>query len=193
MISQDVANRLSIKIGDKIAYYVIPSDSVLCLNSVEIVGVIPERDISANSFITNSEYVQGAIGRDFDIDVMSLLTKPSGMSQSEWNSLMYQLTQVYPNYINGIYETFKKVFQKIPTSFVSKLYTKKQKKLINDKKDIERKKAIDEKAQVCIYSSKFSCLNTGNQKLANGLYFFQIEASQNGKTVSKVGRMVIKK
>ena len=58
---------------------------------------------------------------------------------------------------------------------------------------LETKKAIDEKAQVCIYSSKFSCLNTGNQKLANGLYFFQIEASQNGKTVSKVGRMVIKK
>ena len=52
-------------------------------------------------------------------------------------------------------------------------------------------KAIDEKAQVCIYTSKFSCLNTTNQRLANGLYFFQIEASQNGKAVSKIGRMVI--
>ncbi len=52
-------------------------------------------------------------------------------------------------------------------------------------------KAIDEKAQVCIYTSKFSCLNTSNQKLANGLYFFQIEASQDGKAVSKIGRMVI--
>lgn len=55
------------------------------------------------------------------------------------------------------------------------------------------KKDIDEKAQVCIYSSKFSCLNTSNQKLSNGLYFFQITASQNGKTTSKIGRMVISK
>ena len=52
-------------------------------------------------------------------------------------------------------------------------------------------KAIDVNAQVCIYTSKFSCLNTTNQRLANGLYFFKIEASQNGKAVSKIGRMVI--
>jgi len=53
------------------------------------------------------------------------------------------------------------------------------------------KKDIDAEAQVCIYSSKFSGLNTSNQPLANGLYFFQITASENGKSISKIGRMVI--
>jgi hypothetical protein len=57
--------------------------------------------------------------------------------------------------------------------------------LISDKK-------VDANAQVCIYSSKFSCLNnSSNQRLAKGLYFFQITASENGKSTSKLGRMVI--
>ncbi|MEK9149058.1 MAG: carboxypeptidase regulatory-like domain-containing protein, partial [Candidatus Desantisbacteria bacterium] len=45
--------------------------------------------------------------------------------------------------------------------------------------------------QSYIYESLYSCLNNSNQKLANGLYFFQITAQEAGKQVSKIGKMVI--
>ncbi|MFH0774747.1 MAG: right-handed parallel beta-helix repeat-containing protein [bacterium] len=52
---------------------------------------------------------------------------------------------------------------------------------------------FDKNSQSYIYESGYSCLNNSNQRLANGLYFFQITASENGKSVSKIGRMVISK
>jgi len=44
---------------------------------------------------------------------------------------------------------------------------------------------FDKSSQSYIYESSYSCQNNFNQRLANGLYFFQITASENGKSVSK--------
>jgi len=50
---------------------------------------------------------------------------------------------------------------------------------------------FDKNTQSYIYESGYSCQNNSNQRLANGLYFFQITASENGKQTSKIGKMVI--
>jgi hypothetical protein len=52
---------------------------------------------------------------------------------------------------------------------------------------------FEEKEQAYIYEAGYSCTNTFNERLSNGLYFLKITASENSKETSKLGRMIIKK
>lgn len=77
IISQEDADRFGLKAGDSVIAVVTPTDSVLSATAIKIAGIMPtygpNKVADNNTIVMNSEYIQSMVGKDFDIDTISLI------------------------------------------------------------------------------------------------------------------------
>ena len=118
IISEDIANKYGLKAGDSIIAVVTPTDSILGVIPVRIAGIAPSNE-SANtigrkvtdnmSVIFNSEFIQFWVGKDYDVDTISLLVNdPDIWEGNEFEALHQILEEAHKNYIDKAVDVTKK-------------------------------------------------------------------------------------
>lgn len=109
IISRDIADRFGLKPGDRLIAVVTPTDSPLGIIAVRIGGIADsygsERAIDRSSVIFNSEYIQSIVGKDYDIDTISLMPyDPDYWSEGDFDTVwetIYELKGEYKDWLAG--------------------------------------------------------------------------------------------
>jgi hypothetical protein len=73
MITEDIAKRFDIQLGDNIITSAMPSDSMQSMDSPIVVAILNKEQSLINCLVCNSEYIQSQIGKDFDLDTLLVL------------------------------------------------------------------------------------------------------------------------
>lgn len=108
-LPDDVAKQLNLKVGDKVLVTIIPSAGGMEVKGLTIAGILNSNgNVSPGTIVVNHEWFQG-IGRDFDIDVLNIVTKPKSLSEEEWNFIVDEFQELEKKYVEVIYNTFKEV------------------------------------------------------------------------------------
>lgn len=112
IISIEQAASLNINLGDNLITYVVPSDSPLSMSSILVVGILPQSLLPLGTVIVNSEYIQGLVGKDYDIDVIFLVKRPDDVTHSEWKKVCKAIRQVPVEYVNSLFDLMFNFFNK---------------------------------------------------------------------------------
>ena len=142
MLTQDIADRFNIKIGDNVLTIAVPSDSMQSMNAPYVVALLDKTQASINCIVCNSEYLQSQVGKDYDLD--TLLVVPYSDKFKSLNDFQYlaesirKIKGAYKPLIKKQYEdlllrdiTDKEVFSKaIRLEYLQALYGKEKSKEI---------------------------------------------------------------
>lgn len=107
IVSRDIAERFGLKPGDKLIAVVTPTDSPLGIIAVKIAGIAnsygQNRVIDRSATIFNSEYIQSIVGKDYDIDTISLMPfDPDYWNQGDFETVwqtIYELKGEYKSWL----------------------------------------------------------------------------------------------
>lgn len=120
IITEDIADSLGLKAGDWVMLVVTPTDSAMGVIGVRIAGIAKSteskkggRKVSDNNKITvNSEWAQSLVGKDFDIDTISLVSYDERFwNKGEFEYLCKVANKVPRKYLSKIVEETKALFQ----------------------------------------------------------------------------------
>ena len=138
-ITDDTAKKLGLEVGDKVLVTIIPSAGGMEVKGLTIAGILNSNgSASPGTIVVNHEWFQG-IGRDFDIDVLNIVTKPKSLSEEEWNFVVDEFQELEKKYVETTYNTFKEVLgeeyiakqiSKYPQEFIETLSALDKKMLI---------------------------------------------------------------
>ncbi|MDP4193981.1 MAG: hypothetical protein Q8940_02975 [Bacteroidota bacterium] len=106
MISQDIARMHSLKTGDKVLMSITPTDSLMGGNVFEVASVLGEDISASNKVVLPSEYIQ-AVGKDYDVDVVSLYPHDRKFyTDEEWKALTDKNTtgKIYQEYVSSMFD-----------------------------------------------------------------------------------------
>jgi len=85
-LSKSKAIELGLKPGDKLLAVITPTDSPLGIYAVKVAAIVPDYAMSEGAVTFNSEYIQTLVGKDFDIDSISLVPYDA----SYWSPRSYE-------------------------------------------------------------------------------------------------------
>jgi len=119
LITEDIAERHGIKPGDKVMAVVTPTDSPLGVIGVRVAGIVKSKEskaggrkVSDNGKATfNSEWIQTLVGKDFDIDNISIIPyDPRFWTPDNFNALTDIASKLPSVYAKGVASETKKLF-----------------------------------------------------------------------------------
>lgn len=106
MVDKSTAKRLGIRAFGKIITSITPADSLASAMGHTVVGILEDDQIEAGSIVLSSEYIQ-LQGKDFDIDVVSIITQDL-LSSKEFNRLFNIVKEIPMQYVNDAYNRYVK-------------------------------------------------------------------------------------
>jgi len=103
MISSDIARKHGLKTGDKTIISITPTDSLMGGNSFEIASILSESLSATNKIVLPSDYIQ-AVGKDYDVDVVSMYVQDKKLySDEDWKTVTETMSKIYGEYVNQMY------------------------------------------------------------------------------------------
>ena len=99
IITQDIAAKYGLKVGDEALFFVTPTDGPTAISVQKIAAILPVYGANAisekNKVIMNSEYIQTIVGKDFDVDTIAALTfDPEFWEVNQWRSLLESIRKI---------------------------------------------------------------------------------------------------
>lgn len=119
-ITEDIADALGIKPGDWTLAIVTPTDSPTGVIGVRVAGIAKSKESKRggrkvsdkNKMTFNSEWLQSIVGKDFDIDTISLLVNDPKFWRPDEFKFLAQVANKVPNlYVSRIVEETKSLFK----------------------------------------------------------------------------------
>ena len=119
IITEDIADMHGIKPGDWVLVVVTPTDSPMGIRMVRVGGIAKSKESKVggrkvsdnNKAIFNSEWLQTLVGKDFDIDTISIMPyDPRFWKPDNWKSLAHIASQVPDAYAKEIAKETKRLF-----------------------------------------------------------------------------------
>ncbi len=120
IITEDIADMHGIKPGDWVLVVVTPTDSPMGIRMVRVGGIAKSKESKAggrkvsdnNKAIFNSEWLQTLVGKDFDIDTISIMPyDPRFWKPDNWKSLAHIASQVPDAYATEIAKETDRLFK----------------------------------------------------------------------------------
>lgn len=97
IITEDFAKKYGLKPGDKVLAVITPTDSPLGIIAITIAGIAPvygdNKATDRMSAVFNSEYIQSIVGKDFDIDTISMIPYDPDYWTAEGFSAVWENTK----------------------------------------------------------------------------------------------------
>lgn len=131
LFPKNAAKALGLKAGDRVLVSVTPLDSPMGATSVQIIGLTKDNEVAPGAIVLNSEFIQG-IGKDFDIDTVSIMAYDDSMfTPEEWENVCDITEKINGSYIDKMYNTMKTVLKWMPEG----LTREEKMKFISDKRN----------------------------------------------------------
>lgn len=112
IVSENEARRKGLRAGDRALAKVTPTDSPLGITTVRIAAIVPDAVLGASRAIFNSEYIQTLVGKDYDIDTVSITAyDPDVWESNQWDNILNIFEETKDKYIKGMISTINKVFK----------------------------------------------------------------------------------
>jgi hypothetical protein len=110
VVSKDIADKFNIKPFQWVITNLVPSNDLRAISGNLVVGIAGLDMSDRGKIYMNSEYVQGLIGRDFDIDSMTLLPHdPDVLSKADYIKLAKFFNKAIDNYESDMLRIYKQV------------------------------------------------------------------------------------
>lgn len=102
-LSQDVLDRLKLKIGDSVIIAIVPTDSVMGFMSMKIAGT---SKLGKNAIEVNSENIR-IVGKDYDFDKIVVVKKPSFLGDKEWNDINEKIKKLWKDQTKKLVDLYE--------------------------------------------------------------------------------------
>lgn len=118
VIPEDLANKQGLKVGDKFIAIITPTDSPLGILTGRVAAIAPtykgkdgtRKVADRGSILMNSEYIQTLVGKDFDIDSISIVSyHPDYWDREQYKNVWDTIDNAYGEFTSKVVSTFNKV------------------------------------------------------------------------------------
>lgn len=112
LITQDDANKFGLKPGDKVVMVVTPTDAPSAVSVQTVAAILPvygaNKVSDNNKVVLSAEYIQSVVGKDFDIDTISVIPYDSDYwSREDYDKFTSILDEASKYYTDEIVKSFK--------------------------------------------------------------------------------------